>query len=123
MIQHMAEGIENIYLALGYTDFRKQITGLTAMVALQFKLDPYTGTSLFLFCNKRRSAIKLLRWDGNGFVLATKSLADDLKFQWPKTKGELRNISSQELAWLLEGLQIDQRRAHPKKIDTSNVLF
>ncbi|MFZ5988871.1 MAG: IS66 family insertion sequence element accessory protein TnpB [Bacillota bacterium] len=119
----MAEGIENIYLALGYTDFRKQITGLTAMVALQFKLDPYTGTSLFLFCNKRRSAIKLLRWDGNGFVLATKSLADDLKFQWPKTKGELRNISSQELAWLLEGLQIDQRRAHPKKIDTSNVLF
>lgn len=123
MIQHMAEGVENIYLALGYTDFRKQITGLTAMVALQFKLDPYTGTSLFLFCNKRRSAIKLLRWDGNGFVLATKSLADDLKFQWPKTKGELRNISSQELAWLLEGLQIDQRRAHPKKIDTSNVLF
>ncbi len=38
MIQHMADHVEHIYLALGYTDFRRQITGLTAMVALKFKL-------------------------------------------------------------------------------------
>lgn len=123
MIQYMAEGVNHIYLALGYTDFRKQITGLTSMVALQFKLDPYSSISLFLFCNKKHSSIKALRWDGNGFVLATKSLADDMKFQWPKIKGELRNISNQEYRWLLEGLQIDQRKAHPKIIDTANNVF
>lgn len=123
MIQYMAEGVNHIYLALGYTDFRKQVTGLTSMVALQFKLDPYSSISLFLFCNKKHSSIKALRWDGNGFVLATKSLADDMKFQWSKTKGELRNISNQEYRWLLEGLQIDQRKAHPKIIDTANNVF
>lgn len=37
MMQHMAENVEHIYLALGYTDFRRQIAGLTAMVALQLK--------------------------------------------------------------------------------------
>lgn len=34
MIQRIADSAEHIYLALGYTDFRRQITGLTAMVAL-----------------------------------------------------------------------------------------
>lgn len=53
MIQHMADNVEHIYLALGYTDFRRQITGLTAMVALNFKMDPYSGNTLFLFCNKK----------------------------------------------------------------------
>ena len=61
MMQHMADCVEHIYLALGYTDFRRQITGLTAMVALQFKMDPYSGNILFLFCNKRHTAIKALR--------------------------------------------------------------
>jgi len=70
MIQHMADNVEHIYLALGYTDFRRQITGLAAMVALKFKLDPYSGNTLFLFCNKRHTALKALRWEGNGFLSA-----------------------------------------------------
>ena len=123
MMQHMADNVEHIYLALGHTDFRKQITGLTAMVALQFKLDPYCGNTLFLFCNKRRTAIKALRWDGNGFILATKSLVNDMKFEWPKTKGELRDINIRQLQWLFEGLQIDQKKAHPQTIDTTGAIF
>ena len=100
MMKHMADSVEHIYLALGSTDLRRQITGLTAMVALQFKMDPYSGTILFLFCNKRQTAIKALRWDGNGFLLATKCLANDMKFQWPKTQGELRDINIRQLQWL-----------------------
>lgn len=123
MIQHMADNVEHIYLALGYTDFRRQITGLTAMVALQFKLDPYSGKTLFIFCNKRHTAIKALRWDGNGFVLATKHLANDMKFQWPKTQGELRDINIRQMQWLLQGLQIDQIKAHPQTIDTAGAAF
>ncbi|MDQ7096990.1 IS66 family insertion sequence element accessory protein TnpB [Desulfosporosinus sp. PR] len=93
----MAENVEHIYLAFGYTDFRRQITGLTAMVALKFKLDPYSGKTLFIFCNKRHTAIKALRWDGNGFVHATKHLANDMKFQWPKTQGELGDINIRQI--------------------------
>ena len=33
-----------------------------------------TANHVLIFCNKRRNAIKVLRYDRNGFVLATKKL-------------------------------------------------
>lgn len=123
MIQHIADGAEHIYLALGATDFRKQQNGLASLVALKFKLDPHSGASVFLFCNKRRSSLRALRWEGNGFILVTKTLSDEMKFQWPKTQGEVRDITKRQLEWLLQGLQIDQKKAHPDSIDTSKIIF
>ena len=78
-MQHIADEADHIYLALGATDFRKQQNGLAALVALKFKLAPHAGTSVFLFCNKRRNALRALRWDGNGFILVSKSLSEELK--------------------------------------------
>ena len=113
MLGHMAEGVDHIYLALGYTDFRKQIKGLSGLVALaKNRMDPYSPTCLFLFCNRKRTSIKALRWDGNGFVLATKQLIGNMKFQWPKTPGELRDKDYREFQWLLDGRKIDQLQAH-----------
>ena len=123
MMQHIADGADHIYLALGATDFRKQQNGLASLVALKFKLDPHSGASVFLFCNKRHNTLRVLRWDGNGFILVTKSLSDEMKFQWPKNQGELRDISRRELEWLLQGLQIDQKKAHPNSLDTSKIIF
>lgn len=40
---------EHIYIACGYTDMRKSIDGLAAIVQQNFKLDPFSN-SLFLFC-------------------------------------------------------------------------
>ena len=76
MLGSIATGAEHILLACGETDFRRQIDGLAALVSLKYKLDPYSGTSLFIFCNKRRNSIKVLRWDQDGFVLVTKKLVD-----------------------------------------------
>jgi transposase len=123
MIQHIADGAEHIYLALGTTDFRKQQNGLTSLVSLKFKLDPYSGTSVFLFCNKRHNSLRALRWDGNGFILVTKSLSDEMKFQWPKNQGEIRDITRRQMEWLLEGLQVDQKKAHKENIDTADMIF
>ena len=123
MMQHIADGAGHIYLALGATDFRKQQNSLAALVSLKFKLDPHSGTSVFLFCNKRHNSLRALRWDGNGFILVTKSLSGDMKFQWPKTQGEVRDITNRQLEWLLQGLQIDQIKAHPNSIDTSKIIF
>ena len=123
MMRHIADGADHIYLALGTTDFRKQQNGLISLVALKFKLDPHSGASVFLFCNKRHNALRALRWDGNGFVLVTKSLIDNMKFQWPKTQGEVRDITKRQLEWLLQGLQIDQKKAHPNSLDTSKLIF
>ena len=36
---------------------------------------------------------------------------DKGKLQWPKDKDEVRNLSQQELRWLLEGLSIQQPKA------------
>ena len=123
MMQHIADGAEHIYLALGHTDFRKQQNGLAALVSLKFKLDPYSGTSVFLFCNKRHTSLRALRWDRNGFILVTKFLSDDMKFQWPKNEGEVRDITKRQMEWLLDGLQIDQKKAHRESIYTAGMIF
>jgi transposase len=112
MLSKMADGVKNIYLACGYTDCRKQIEGLSALVDLKFNLDPCLPNSIFLFCNRKRTTIKVLRWDRNGFILATKKLMEKMKFQWPKSPEDVVNITYQEYRWLCEGLKIYQPKAH-----------
>ena len=122
-MKHIADGAEHIYLALGATDFRKQQNGLATLVSLKFKLNPYSGTSVFLFCNKRHTSLRALRWDKNGLILVTKFLSDDMKFQWPKNEGEVRDITKRQMEWLLDGLQIDQKKAHRERINTAGMIF
>ena len=96
-MKRIAEGATHIFLAYGSTDFRKQIPGLVASVTLGFKLDSYNGDYVFIFCNRKRDSIKVLRYDQNGFLLATKKLLDDMKFQWPRTPDEVKEISFQQV--------------------------
>lgn len=37
-----------------------------------------------------------------------------MKFQWPKDTEGVKDISTQELRWLLEGLSLEQPKAHKK---------
>ena len=103
-------GAEKVYIACGYTDLRKGIDGLATMVQSQFQLDPFTNT-LFLFCGRRKDRIKALYWEGNGFVLLYKRLECG-SFQWPRNGEEVRKLTAQQYRWLMEGLQIDQPKAH-----------
>ena len=103
-------GAEKVYIACGYTDLRKGIDGLAALVQSQFQLDPFTNT-LFLFCGRRCDRIKALYWEGNGFVLLYKRLENG-NFQWPRNGEAVRKLTAQQYRWLMEGLQIDQPRAH-----------
>lgn len=100
----------HIYVACGYTDIRKSIDGLAACVQQIFRLDPFSN-SLFLFCGRRSDRIKALYWEGDGFVLLYKRLENG-KFQWPRNENEVKNITPQQLRWLMEGLSIDQPKAH-----------
>lgn len=100
---------DKIYIACGYTDMRKAIDGLAAIVQQNFQLDPFQN-SLFLFCGRRRDRMKALYWEGDGFLLLYKRLENG-KFQWPMTPEDVRIITPQEFRWLLEGLSIDQPRA------------
>ena len=99
-----------VYLAAGSTDMRKQINSLSILVQEAMELDPFSG-SVFVFCNSRRSTVKALYWDRNGFCLWQKRLERD-RFRWPETTKEVLSISPRELRWLLDGLELMQSGAH-----------
>ena len=99
-----------VYLATGRTDLRMGIDGLAGIVQGQFELDPFSE-ALFLFCGPRKDRIKGLLWEGNGFLLLYKRLESG-KFQWPRTGDEAQKLTAQQYRWLMEGLSIEQPKAH-----------
>jgi transposase len=108
-----------VYLALGNTDMRKAINGLSILVQESMELDPFSG-HLFVFCNRKRNILKILYWDRNGFCLWTKRLEKHF-FRWPESNKDVIKIEQRELMWLVDGLEINQRKAH-KRLSYS-VLF
>ncbi len=110
-----------VYLACGATDLRKSIDGLAALVQQAFALDPFAH-AWFVFCNRDRDKLKLLRWETNGFWLYYRRLERG-HFQWPPSRasgsnevtpdGATRVISRRQLQWLLDGLTLEQHQAHP----------
>ena len=102
-----------VYLACGPTDLRKSIDGLSVLVKEGFNLDPFSSC-LFVFCNRNRDKLKILKWDHNGFWLFYRRLEKG-KFRWPDQKGkEMAPVSRRELNWLLDGLALKQSYAHPE---------
>lgn len=104
-----AAGFKKIYLACGYTDLRRGIDGLAAFVRFQFDLDPYDKGTAFLFCGKRTDRIKLLVWEGDGFLLAYKRLERGA-FNWPRTSQEAKEITPDQYRMLMQGLEIVAKR-------------
>ena len=98
---------ENIYIACGKTDMRKSIDGLAAMVQSQYNLDPFSK-SIFLFCGGKSDRIKILMWEGDGFVLLYKRLES---YRWPRTAAEVKPLTWQQFNWLMQGLDIEQPTA------------
>jgi transposase len=101
-----------IYLACGATDLRKSIDGLAAIVSQAFDLDPF-AEALFVFCNRDRDKIKILRWEHNGFWLYYRRLERG-RFRWPTSARDAQTllVEPRQLRWLLDGLCLEQRRAH-----------
>jgi len=104
---------------MGSTDMRKAINGLSILVEHRLALDPFSG-HLFVFCNRRRTVIKVLYWDRNGFCLWQKRLEKHF-FKWPQSREQVLQIDTRQLAWLLEGLDIGLPTAH-KKLDYATVI-
>jgi transposase len=106
-----------VYLALGNTDMRKAINGLSILVENSLSLDPFSGC-LFVFTNRRRNILKILYWDRNGFCLWQKRLEKD-RFRWPEPGCEVVEIEGQELFFLLEGLDLSRVRGHGRLVYTA----
>ena len=64
--------VKNYYVACGYTDLRRGIDGLAAIVTQQYA-GQLSEESLFLFCGRRTDRIKALYWSGDGYILLYKA--------------------------------------------------
>ncbi len=106
-------GPGKIYVATGYTDLRKGIDGLALLIQEQFHLDP-GDQSLFLFCGRRADRIKVLLWEGDGFVLLYKRLENGY-FRWPRSAQEVQELDERQFRWLMEGLKIEQKQSIKKQ--------
>ena len=100
-----------VYLAMGATDMRKGFEGLHGLVRQRLELDPLSG-HLFLFCNRPRTRLKALYWDGSGLWVCAKRLERG-RFSWPREgqeSGARAAISAEELTLLLGGIDLAKTR-------------
>lgn len=106
---------QRIFIATDPVDFRKQAHGLALILELQLGLKPTQGKMLVAFTNRRRDAIKLLYYDSNGYAMWWKVLEKD-RFNWPTspTQGGCFHVSSRELKWLLDGVDLNAIKTHTK---------
>ena len=104
-------GAASIYIVTGYTDMRKSIDGLCAIVMDQMKEEP-DSHAIYLFCGRRCDRIKVLLREPDGYVLLYKRLdVVQGKYRWPRNRSEVRPITWQQFDWLMSGLEIEQPKA------------
>jgi transposase len=101
-----------ILVAVEPADFRKGIDGLAKLAREELKNDPFSG-SIFVFRNRRGTAVKILVYDGQGFWLCQKRLSQGRFRFWPT--GQLtRGLKAHELQVLLSGGDFEAAQAAPQ---------
>jgi transposase len=95
-------GATRIFLYRGAADMRKSFDGLSGLVRTELEADPLSG-SLFVFCNRRRTMVKLLYWDRDGLALWYKRLEKGT-FRLPTPATGAGEIDRRSLSMLLEGV-------------------
>lgn len=101
-----------VLLAVQPVDFRKQASGLTAIIAGILESQALDPKSLFVFVNRRKTSIRMLYWDATGFAVWSKKLEKD-RFKWPKKADASKLfLSTRELKWLLQGIDLERIKMH-----------
>ncbi len=88
------------------TDLRKGFGGLTAIVERELGHDLRTG-DLYLFVNRRRSAARVLLWDGTGICIYAKKMSGRrfAKLWRQGGSGVALHLTAAELGLFLEGVE------------------
>jgi transposase len=102
-----------VYLHREPIDFRLNINGLALLVEKALGLDPFAA-AVYVFSNRRRTRVKILGWDRNGFWLLLKRLEHD-RFIWPSAEA-MPALTVEQLHWLLEGIDIAVVHRHPRRL-------
>lgn len=102
----------NYYLYEQVCDMRKSFDGLSGLVRNCLGQSPTNG-DVFIFLNKRRNMLKLLHWEGDGFVLYYKRLEQGT-FTRPELSKNKQAISWSDLALMVAGIEVIKSRQKPR---------
>lgn len=103
-----------ILVAIEPADFRKGIDGLVRLCREALGEDPFAGT-VFCFRNRRKTAIKVLMYDGQGFWLCQKRLSESRFAWWPSAGDDARTkqLAAHQLAVLFSAGNPERTQAAP----------
>lgn len=89
---------------------RKNFDGLCGIVNNEFTQNPING-DVFIFINRRRNQIKLLRWRGDGFAIYYKRLEKGT-YELPaiNQSSSCIRLQAHELTLIIEGLSLLVKR-------------
>ena len=95
------------------TDMRKSFDSLCGIVQNELKQNTLSG-DVFVFINLRRTHIKMLTWERDGFALYYKRLEKGT-YEIPKqSKDGSINVSAQQLMLMLHGISLKQVKYRPR---------
>lgn len=103
-----------ILVAVDPADFRRGIDGLARLCQQALQEDPFAGT-VFVFRNRRGTALKVLMYDGQGFWLCHKRLSQGRFPWWPSaaTDAGAQRLAAHQLAVLLSAGNPSQTSTAP----------
>ncbi len=87
-------------------DMRKGFDGLSGLVRNEFIMDPLLG-DVFVFLSRSRNRIKILHWQGDGFIIYSKRLEKGT-FELPENKSVEKSvaINAQQLQLIMAGITL-----------------
>ena len=102
-----------VLVCVAAIDFRKGIDGIARVCREALSANPFSGV-VFVFRNRRGTAIKLLAYDGQGFWLCQKRLSEGRFRHWPGKEGTVqRELVAHQLHILLAGGDAEATRGAP----------
>ncbi len=104
----------NIYLANTPVDFRKSIDGLSMIVSNEYNCNPGSG-DVYVFYNKNKDKLKMIYYDGTGFVLCYKRLEGGKLIIALNTETAQYHMDKAQFHWLLSGLDFMRLKKLPKE--------
>jgi transposase len=102
-----------VLVAVEPVDFRKGIDGLVRLCKERLQEDPLAG-AVFVFRNRRGTALKALVYDGQGFWLCHKRLSEGRFRWWPAARdAQARRLAAHQVAILFSAGNPDGAAAAP----------
>jgi transposase len=107
------------YLYRKPTDMRKSFDGLSGIVQGQLDRSPTSG-EVFIFINRRKNKVQLLRWEQGGFILYYKRLEAGT-FELPSFTEDAVScqMSWSSLMLMIEGISIEKSKQRKRYLTNS----